>query len=188
MELGSIFLLLALLILVGSYIGKPFLERRPADAPAHPEVSPMDRQADQERSSLLAERDRLLNAIQELDFDYVMGKIPEEDYPGQRALLLGMGVEVLKKLDASQAQVASEDVEARLEAAIQQRRAALAPQMAAPVLAGVGIAEADDALETQIANRRRARAGKAAGFCPRCGGPLQKVDRFCPKCGEKVSV
>ncbi len=34
-----------------------------------------------------------------------------------------------------------------------------------------------------IANRRRARSEKSSGFCPQCGKPIQKSDRFCPKCG-----
>jgi predicted amidophosphoribosyltransferase len=29
--------------------------------------------------------------------------------------------------------------------------------------------------------------GKAAGFCPKCGRPVQAADRFCPKCGATLS-
>ena len=32
-----------------------------------------------------ADRDRILNTLYELDFDYDLGKIPEEDYQQQRA-------------------------------------------------------------------------------------------------------
>jgi hypothetical protein len=46
---------------------------------------------------------------------------------------------------------------------------------------------ADDDLEKLLADRRRARREKAAGFCPRCGGPVHKSDRFCPKCGGKIA-
>jgi predicted amidophosphoribosyltransferase len=38
-----------------------------------------------------------------------------------------------------------------------------------------------------LADRRRVRQEKAVGFCPQCGGPVQKSDRFCPKCGAKTS-
>jgi predicted amidophosphoribosyltransferase len=48
------------------------------------------------------------------------------------------------------------------------------------------MADLDDDLETLLANRRRARSEKSAGFCSQCGGPFQKSDRFCPKCGAKV--
>ena len=33
----------------------------------------------------MAERDRVINSLQELDFDFKLGKIPEEDYPVQRS-------------------------------------------------------------------------------------------------------
>jgi predicted amidophosphoribosyltransferase len=45
----------------------------------------------------------------------------------------------------------------------------------------------DDLVEQKIANRRRERNEKSAGFCPNCGGPLQKSDRFCPKCGFEIA-
>jgi predicted amidophosphoribosyltransferase len=41
-------------------------------------------------------------------------------------------------------------------------------------------------MEALIASRRRERPEKAAGFCPRCGKPVQKLDRFCPKCGTAL--
>ena len=89
MELSAIFLLLAVLILVSIYLYSPFIARtrRVADE-------------EQEISSLMAERDRVINSLQELDFDHNLGKIPDEDYPTQRAELLQKGAEVLRKLAA----------------------------------------------------------------------------------------
>ena len=185
MDIGSIFLILALLVLVGLFISRPLLERKavPAEAPS--------KQDEHERSALLAERDRLLNALQELDFDYTLGKIPEEDYPAQRALLMQSGASVLRQLDALQPEEKEEAAEVRLEAAIAARRADASrgptgqpngrKQMPAVV------AVPDDDLEILLANRRRVRQEKAAGFCSQCGGPVQKSDRFCPKCGAKTA-
>ncbi len=51
----------------------------------------------------------------------------------------------------------------------------------------VAASEPDDDLEIMLANRRRVRQEKAGGFCPKCGGAVQKSDRFCPKCGAKIS-
>ncbi len=96
MDIGSIFLILALLVLVVFFVSQPFLDRRR-------ELSSTSRNAiDHELSSLLAERDRALNALQELDFDYALGKIPEEDYPAQRQRLLQYGADTLRKLDELQ--------------------------------------------------------------------------------------
>ena len=52
---------------------------------------------------LLANRENALNALQELDFDFKLGKIPAEEYSIQRASLLQMGAEVLRRLDEIQA-------------------------------------------------------------------------------------
>lgn len=181
MDIGSIFLVLGLFVLVALFIGRPFIERKATS------VS----QEEHEYSALLAERDRLLNALQELDFDHALGKIPDADYPAQRTILLQQGADVLRKLDAMQAEKSSEDVEMRIEAAIAARRADAARVKAVPVMAGARPVPADgspdDDLEVLLANRRRSRSEKAAGFCPQCGGPVQKSDRFCPKCGATLA-
>jgi hypothetical protein len=177
MDLGSIFLILGLFVLVGLFISRPFLERK-ATA-----VSPEEHRV----SSLLAERDRILNALQELDFDFTLGKIPEADYPGQRALLLQRGADILRQLDGLRAESTSEDAEARLEAVIAARRADAARLRAAPNGSTGRVVHApDDDLEAVIASRRRERNEKAGGFCPQCGRPVQKSDRFCPKCGATL--
>jgi hypothetical protein len=197
MDLGSVLLILALLVLVAIFVGRPILEKKSqASQMAQPE-----NEAEHERSSLLAERDRLLNALQELDFDFALGKIPQEDYPVQRQALLQQGADVLRRLDAIQVEPNSAGefvtAEARMEAAIAARRADAA-LVGQPVGVAVGngngrkhaataVAAPDDQLEALLANRRRERREKAAGFCHKCGGPIQKSDRFCPKCGAKTA-
>ena len=89
MDLGSIFLLLALLILTALYIGRPLYERS----------ATVVRPVEHEHSALLSERDRILDALSELDFDHDLGKIPEGDYPLQRRQLVQRGAEVLRQLD-----------------------------------------------------------------------------------------
>lgn len=70
MELGTIFLLLAVLAVVVMFVARPFSEHWRAQAESGREIS-----------SLLAERDRVLTALQELDFDHSLGKIPAEEHP-----------------------------------------------------------------------------------------------------------
>ena len=62
MDLGSIFLVLGLLVLVGMFIARPFVERKATGFT----------QEDHEYSGLMAERDRVLNALQEIDFDFTL--------------------------------------------------------------------------------------------------------------------
>lgn len=182
MEIGSLFLLLALLILVVMFIARPLVD------PVVAVISPEQELREHEISTLLAERDRILNAIQELDFDHALGKIPEEDYPTQRIRLLNRGAVVLQKLDEYQQTSHEQDVEERIEVAIAERRVAVSSQddidlkrEPPPVMADI-----DDEIEAQLAARRRARQDKSAGFCPQCGRPVQKSDRFCPKCGNSL--
>ena len=194
MELGSIFLSLALLIAVFIFVSRPLFER--VNAPLDTQIQELEH----EYSALMADRDRILDALQELDFDYALGKIPEEDYKPQRNRLLARGADVLRELDAQAGNVDGEisepadDVDARLEAAIAARRADTrreegadgSPSEDAVAHSTRSIADPDDNLEYLIANRRRNRQDKSAGFCPKCGGPVQKSDHFCPKCGMRT--
>ncbi|HEY9088584.1 MAG TPA: zinc ribbon domain-containing protein, partial [Anaerolineaceae bacterium] len=43
-----------------------------------------------------------------------------------------------------------------------------------------------DELESLISARRRSRQEKSAGFCPKCGRPLQQSDKFCSSCGASI--
>ncbi len=180
MDLGSIFLILALLLMVGLFIGRPLLDRKTIA------VS----QEEHEYSGLLAERDRILNALQELDFDFTLGKIPEGDYPMQRETLLMRGANVLKQLDSIEARTPGDAAEMQLEEAIAMRRAdAARMQSANNGNSNRPIRHApDDNLEAIIASRRRERNEKSAGFCPQCGRPVQQSDRFCPKCGVTLAA
>src|SRR5512138_1140820 len=168
MELTAIFFSLAVLILVGMYLYSPFMERRARRVT----------EEEHELSALMAERDRVINSLQELDFDFKLGKVPEEDYPAQRAGLLQKGAEVLRKIDALVPSSTQVDTETRIEQAIAARRADAA--IAKPEVS-------DDDLEALIASRRKGRTNKSAGFCPRCGKPVMVTDRFCPACGKSLT-
>ena len=180
MDIGSILLLLALLVLVGLFIARPLIDREAVV------VSPEEDQQEHEISTLLAERDRILTALHELDFDHALGKIPEQEYPPQRALLMQQGADVLRKLDEYDQVAPATDIEARIEEAIAERRAISVGQEEI-VPESMLVIEADDEVEVQLANRKRTRQDKSAGFCPQCGRPVQKSDRFCPKCGYALS-
>jgi NADH pyrophosphatase NudC (nudix superfamily) len=173
MELSAIFFVLAVFILVGMYLYAPFMAQSRR-------TTTVEEAEEHELSSLMAERDRVINALQELDFDQKLGKIPAEDYPLQRAELLGKGTEILRRLDELQpADFSRPYAASRLEEAVAARRADAA--------GAVRLEISDDDLESLIAARRRGRTEKSAGFCPRCGQPVLVVDRFCPSCGKSLS-
>jgi hypothetical protein len=160
MEPAAIFLILIVLALILLFVTRPFFDRR---------VRTMDDNND--LSVLLAERERLLTALQELDFDQALGKIPAEDYPAQRAELLQKGAEVLRRLDAI-----TPSTTKQASAIIQV--ADSTPKPATPL--------SDDDLEDLLAKRRTSRKDKTAGFCPKCGKPILQSDVFCPSCGSTL--
>ncbi len=169
MDLSAILLLIALLLGVGLYLAAPLIfdsRRRNTN------------EESSEISSLMAERDRVINSLQELDFDFRLGKIPDEDYPAQRAELLQKGADILRKLDALQPQpISDEEVEARIERAAAARRADAAVKTEPP---------SDDEIESMLAARRKGRKGRSAGFCPKCGKAVLVTDQFCANCGKAL--
>jgi rubrerythrin len=169
MDIGSIFLILAVLVPVMVFIARPLLERKATAVTIE----------EHDYSALLAERDRVLNALQELEFDHTLGKIPEEDYPTQRTNLMHYGAEILRRIDEYEGSSTEAISDAQIEAAISARKVAAAT------------ADPDDELEALIAARRREQKSngqaKTGGFCPQCGNCVQETDRFCPKCGEALA-
>ena len=201
MDIAAIFLTLAILILVAMYLYAPLARRyaRPATEEEH------------ELSALMAERDRVINSLQELDFDFNLGKIPSEDYPAQRTNLLQKGAEVLRKLDLLNSDRISNsepDREGAQSTTDSSRQKGKRPAVAcSPVIASqtaedrieqaiaarradtsIGRRElTDDKIESMISARRLKRKGKSAGFCPKCGKPVLVTDRFCPACGKALT-
>jgi hypothetical protein len=180
MDIGSIFLILALLLLVALILARPLIDRKTVIS------EPGQAQPVHDTSVLLAERDRILDALQELDFDYSLGKIPTEDYPAQRAFLVQQGTQVLKGLDELGTSNQPGNEQDYLESVIAARRleSLSSGEEAIPIPEGVS---PDDELEMILANRRRARSEKASGFCPQCGNATQKSDVFCPRCGHRLA-
>jgi hypothetical protein len=159
MDLAVIFLLLIVIAVIVLYITRPFFEH------SHTDIQ----ESDQSVSSLLAEREHLLAALQEMDLDQSLGKIPAEEYQSQRAVLLKKGAEVLRQLDAHHPRVGRQSLELPLTPDNISRDSAIL---------------SDDDLEDLLARRRNARKAKTAGFCPKCGKPVLQSDIFCPSCGS----
>jgi ribosomal protein L32 len=174
MDIGSILLLLALVVVVAAFIARPLRDWR-----SHRAV-----EVDLELSQLLAERERILEALTELDFDNDMGKVPDNLYPMQREALLKRGAAVLRLLDEKY------DGRGQVENGDSERAERI--ERAAKIL----IAE-DDPLEAMIAARRGQRTAAPAArppatgtktkFCPNCGNSIQPSDRFCPSCGNPIT-
>jgi hypothetical protein len=150
MDIGSILIGLALALLVAAYISRPLLVK---DGQA---VTREDRQL----SELQAMRDRILNRLQELDMDFTMGKILEEDYQLERQGLMTQGADVLKAIDAL------------VGGAPGQARGALA----------------EDEIEAAVTRLRGKDKPATSGYCPSCGTAVQQGDAFCTRCGTSLQA
>jgi len=148
MDIESILLIFALLVVVAVYVLQPLRDKR-AVSVSREEIT---------LSPLLAERERILDALAELDFDHELGKVPEDIYPLQRDRLLQRGAEVLRQLDEY--------------------------DKSQPQPSG-GIE--GDTIEAMIAARRKSHkpSGKVQ-FCPQCGNKVKAKDQFCVSCGAKL--
>lgn len=177
MDLGSLLLILGIFILVILFISLPFVKRR--TVPVRGENSDM--------SSWLAEQDRIIDALLELDFDHEMGKIPDEIYQQQRRHLLTKGVSIMQQIESRSGNMLigkkkpGEYAGNTIQTNHSQNSSSGKQGGKRP------LATPDDDIEVLLATRRRERGEKAGGFCPQCGSPLQMSDRFCPHCGEALS-
>jgi hypothetical protein len=110
MAIGSIFLGLALLLLVALFLARPLLLKHSQPHGAYAN----------ERHQLEQEKEAYLGEIRALDFDHETGKIPTEVYQLQRDQLRSEAAAILKTLD--ELPEADGDVYAQIEAAVASRR------------------------------------------------------------------
>lgn len=205
MDIVALFFTLAILVLVAMYLYAPLMRG----------YTRLIREEEHELSALMAERDRVINSLQELDFDFKLGKIPSDEYPMQRAHLLQKGADILQKIDelTSEEKLGTHRGETKVAKTSSHRKAKRHSSDHSPVLSSgarvsVQNAEerieravaacrmdtsvtkpelADDDIEVMISARRRNHQERSAGFCPKCGKPVMASDRFCPACGKALT-
>lgn len=151
-EPGSLLIAAAVLLLVAAYLARPFFDARKYRR----------HEPDPEISALLAERDRVLDLISELDSDFEMGKVDAEEYRPRRANLIKRGADLLRRID----ELRAEGDSGRAEPPSSER---------------------DRALEAEISRRRRAEGRpERSRECPNCGAHLEPQTSSCGQCGEPV--
>ena len=161
MDLGAIFLLILVFVFILFFVTRPFFVRQRFHSVEKMEES-------RKLSFLLAERERLLTTLQDLDSDQALDKIPAEDYSGQRVELLKKGAEVLRQID---------DLTVHSDNGKDNPPGRPSP---------TPVALSDDELEELLARRRTIRKDKTGGFCPKFGKPVLFSDAFCPTCGHAL--
>ncbi len=150
MDIGSFIVGLAIAIVAFAFVAKPLF--------THEGVRVT--QEDRRLSQLQANRERLLRSLQELEMDFAVGKITQDDYQEQRAQYVAEGAATLREIDeiigSSEELSQARDLDAEIEAAVEQLRTK--------------------------------DAGDRAQFCPVCGNAVLSEDQFCAICGESLSM
>ena len=170
MTIGSIFLGVALLVLVGLFVARPLVRQ-----------SAQPRLRRNPYRDLLVEKEALLVEISNLDFDHTTGKLTDQDYNQTRDAYMRQAEEVLRQIDE-----------------MEQRGAWLQPDPDKQKAEKVDDIERE--IEKAVALRRKSSEAKspvaediiqAVGngdnkFCPECGKPTDQDDKFCANCGHKL--
>ena len=125
-----------------------------------PVVLPEGIEEEPEASGLLAEKERLLDAIRDLALDLATGKLDEADHRALRGRYVADAARIVQSIE--------ESVER-------------APREAAPWAADEP--STGDDLELEIARRKQLLERRA---CPSCGGVRGDLDRFCRLCGAEL--
>lgn len=148
MESGSFLVVLFIFILSGFYILRPIFISSNRGG----------RAGSTRRDSLVAERERLLSAIEEIDLEFELKKISAEEHSRNRDILLAEAAIVLKGLD----DLPRSSTGKRKKAATTQK---------------------SDDLEKMIAARRKQLKGDKKIRCAQCGKSVDHDAQFCSHCG-----
>jgi predicted nucleic acid-binding Zn ribbon protein len=157
MQISAVFIGFLLFVAAMAYVGLPFRQRQTNASPLHAATS-------QE-----GKRETVIAALRDLDFDFRIGKVSEEDYQPLRAQLIAEAAQYLE---------AEEKEDKQLEEKIRTRRAVQTlkcEHCEAPIQAG---------------QRFCSKCGSAvnAQSCPSCGKQIQAGDLFCSSCGGKIQT
>ena len=211
---GSLFLGIALLLVVGLVVLRPLLSSSAEEATFAHAADPVTM-----RQALEAQKDALLEQIRDLDFDRETGKVPEDRYRQRRAQLTTEAADIFRQLDAlapaaNGARPASAEpgdrvvdddliVDDEIEAAVVRLRkrppAATAEDPSETseraeaeieaAIARLRSRQEGDGVQASAAAARAAShsSGKRSGFCPQCGEPHGPDDKFCAFCGHGLA-
>ncbi len=157
MDIPATLILITVLILVAAFIVRPFVASQAGGQEKR--LAQRSASALRQRADLLAGRNRVYQALRDLDFDHQTNKVADDEYASQRHALVAEGVQILQRLD----ELATVD----------------APPEADPIEASVRAMRRGDGATG---------SPEAAPRCPQCSAEIHTGDAFCGHCGATLST
>ncbi|MBI4594849.1 MAG: zinc ribbon domain-containing protein [Candidatus Tectomicrobia bacterium] len=108
---------------------------------------------------LLTQKESLLSALKEIDFDYKTGKLSDEDYHELQESYRLKAIAVMEEIDKRGTK--PDSLEAKVEREIEAAR-------------------------RTGAQKQRAATKKRNLLCPSCSSPVTVQDKFCQECGYSL--
>ncbi|MCC6170188.1 MAG: zinc ribbon domain-containing protein [Caldilineaceae bacterium] len=133
---------------------------------------------DDKLSELVGRKDAALKAIKDLEFDYRVGKLSEEDYQRLDQRLRRQAIALIQQVENLAPQ--SSTLDERLEAQIAAMRK-VQPQ------AAIALSEGDRPLVVPVPAARPGN-GAASRYCTNCGHLLEPAHKFCANCGAPAAA
>lgn len=121
-------------------------------------------------AELINRKDNALKSIRDLEFDYQVGKISQEDYERYDQSTRRQAMNLLRQMEELAPQAGSLD--AQLEKMIANHRKT---------------GDTPSAARAQPSNGAKSQAKKQR-FCTECGEALTAQEKFCGSCGAPVAV
>lgn len=181
---GALLVMLALLVVVGLVIARPFLDER------HKTQTVAEGAGEGASEDVRQRRRLLLQALRDLEFDHATGKVSDEDYQVMRAQYMLEIARLEREASAAaepeadaEHEAAAPDLDAVIEQLVRARREATSPAQRACPRCGHLVNARDKfcsmcgaplAAPQNCANCG-AEAAPPARFCPECGTPLQQA-------------
>jgi hypothetical protein len=160
MEISSILIGLVLFVASLAFVSLPFRQK--------PRASLKARKASEQHQG---QRESVLSALRDLDFDFKTGKVSEDDYTPLRARLMAEAAQYIER---------EKEEEEKLEALIQTRRTTQHKVINCDHCGAL----------IEGGQHFCTKCGSAVNneLCPSCGKKNRAGDQFCSSCGSRLEV
>lgn len=174
MNIGAIFIGIALLVLAIPFVANPFLEGRKSKYKSGAVQNMAAKMIDVSK-----QRETTLLALRDLDFDYRTGKVTEEDYNNLRAQLV---IEAASFIEEAE-QVKEDPIESR----IRSRKEATNKNLVHAKVSQDSTKCRQCGGDLRPIDQFCPSCGTAVYFkCPSCGKVAPVGDLFCSSCGSSI--